>query len=121
MFVLFKSKIKYKLMLLLSTILILTILISLIATNWIIKTSQWNSLIDATTRTEQVIETLLKTNQSSLANESKLVGELPIFTTVVENGDVDTILDTAQGYQNQLGFPIFDIRDESGDLLVSLN
>ena len=52
-------KIKYKLVLLLSAVLLFTILVSSIAASWIVRNSQRDSLLDSFTRTEQLVETLL--------------------------------------------------------------
>ncbi|MGK0290219.1 MAG: hypothetical protein ACI86H_001674, partial [bacterium] len=114
------NTIKARLLLLLSFLLIFTIFINLVTTKWIVEKSQKESAFDSLKRTEQVVRTLIGAQNSNLLNQSKLVGILPILTTVVENGDKATILHSARQYQQQLKLPIFDILDDEGDLLVSV-
>ena len=75
----------------------------------------------AMTRTEQVIDTLLQTQRTTLIQQAKLVGELPILTAVVESGDIATMRDSAQTYQTQLQVPLLDVFDTAGSVLVSLH
>ena len=113
--------IKAKLSLLLASILVFTLGSSLIVTQWEIEHTQQENLGDSFLRAEQVIDTLMAAQRSNLANQSQLVGELPILSTVVENGDGATILNSAQSYQQQLKLSILDILDDEGEILASVN
>ncbi len=108
-----------RLILLLAVLIIFTIVASFIPTRWIIETSQERNIQDAARRTDQVVNTQLRTQTQRLFNESQLIGVLPILATVVDDGDPPTILDTLQSYQSQLGMHIIEVYDDDGELLVT--
>ena len=93
---------------------------SLLATLWLLQRQQHAELRDTLGRTAQVVETLLEAQRQSLEHQAKLVGELPILTTVVESGDPGTIRDSAQTYHAQLAVPLLDVLDAEGNVLVSV-
>jgi methyl-accepting chemotaxis protein len=95
--------------------------ISLAATTWIIERFQLQALADGLSRTEQVVETLITTRRSTLLQQARLVGELPILTMVVEAGDLETIRDSAHTYQTQLQLPIFDVLNTDSEVMVRVN
>ena len=112
--------IRLKLIVPMSLIIMVLIGISFLATTWLIQRFQYADLEEALGRTEQVVEALLATQRQTLMQQARLVGELPILTTVVDDGDPDTIRDSAQTYQAQLQLPVFDVLDSDGEVLVSV-
>ena len=108
-------------MFLLSVILIFTIVVSSVATNWIINNSQKQSLSDMLNRTGEIIDARLNTQSLSIMNQSRLVGELPILSIVVEDGHAQTITDTSKSYRDRLQLPIFDVTSYDGSLITSLD
>ncbi len=90
--------IRLKLIVPMSLMILVLIGSSLLATLWLLQRQQHAELRDILGRTAQVAETLLEAQRQSLEHQAKLVGELPILTTVVESGDPGTIRDSAQTY-----------------------
>src|SRR5213593_1851644 len=84
-----KRRLSMRLQLIVPMSLIIMVLIgsSLLATTWLLQRTQHDDLTDKLTRTAQVVDTLLSAQRSTLTQQAKLVGELPILTTVVESGD----------------------------------
>lgn len=111
---------KLKFNLLITLILLFTIVSLLFGASFLVEKSQKESFKDSLIRTNKVFESLIKTQRQSLKNQSKLVGVLPILTTVVEDGDVNTVGDTSKSYQKDLGSEIFDVYDSDGELIVSV-
>lgn len=69
-------------------------------------------------RTLSTIETLLYSQEDLIQKQIKLVAELPILQTVIDNGDEQTILDSLNTYQKQLNIDQFFVLDEDSVFLT---
>lgn len=115
------SSIKFKVMSLFSVFIIINLILSLWLINQIISNSHHQSLANSLNQVQNIIQTSLEAQQTNLLNQAELVGVLPILSAVVENGDVPTIQASAKEYQEDLNLAIFDVLDEDGELLVSMD
>lgn len=117
--VVFKS-INTRLILFISAILFGTVLAILFATNWILVRFQMSAMEEDLRRTELLVNTLIASKLSELKVQAQLVGELPILSTVVENGDLNTIKDAGRTYRENLGVPIFDIMGRDSEVIAGI-
>ena len=104
-----------------SLILLGTILIILISTNQVVEKYQNKKIKDDLRNTEDVVRSIESSRLFNLKTQSQLVGELPILTTVIDNGDLSTIKDAVYTYRENLKLPIVDVFDEDGGLLTSID
>jgi two-component system chemotaxis sensor kinase CheA len=114
------NSINAKLILLISAILSGTILVILVSTNLILGKFQKDNVRQALQRTELLVNTLVTSKLFELKVQAQLVGELPILSTVVENGEIKTIRDIGETYRGNLDVPIFDVLGRDGNLVASI-
>ena len=112
--------IRFKLILPIALVILALIGTSFVSTVWLIRSFQHAELSETLARSGEVVDALLTTQRQVLSRQAQLVGELPILSTVVEDGDSGTVLDSARTYQSQLELPIFDVLDNEGELLASV-
>ena len=115
-----QMSLKARLILLITVLLTFSVLASLLATNWLLQKTQRKSILANLSRTELAVNMFLRAERGKLLSQSRLVGELPILASVVENGDPTTILDVAKTYANQSQLAIFDVVDVDGDVIASV-
>lgn len=113
--------IKSKLIFLFSVILIGTIGLGIFSTQQLIQQFQKTTTKDAISRSQELLTSLIDSKKKQMHTDAELIGILPVMTTVVENGDEDTIMATASVYQQQLDMKIFEIFDIDGEHLVSIS
>ena len=114
------TSINSKLVLLISAILLGTIAAILTSVDSILFRFQRKEVERALERTEWVVDTLIVSELSRLKVQAALVGELPILSTVVENGNPNTIRDVGSTYQAALKVPILGIFGRDGKRIASV-
>lgn len=102
-------------------LLLIAISLCMSLTIWIVKGSQTRGLSQSLEKSEQLVNSLIESQSIVLTDESKLVGILPILATVVENGDPDTVADSASSYKEDLHLSVFTVFDGEGELLVDID
>lgn len=111
--------IKSKLIFLFSLILIGTIGLGIFSTQQLIQKFQKATTKDSISRSQELLISFIDNKRKQMHTDAELVGILPVLTTVVENGDEDTIMSTVSTYQQQLDLDIFEIFDVDSEHLVS--
>lgn len=115
------NSIKFKVMSLFSVFIILNLVLSLWLTNQLFSRFHFQNLTNSLSQVQNIIRTSLEAQQTNLLSQAELVGILPILSVVVENGDIQTIQASSQEYRENLNLAIFDVLDEDGELLLSMN
>jgi two-component system, chemotaxis family, sensor kinase CheA len=114
------TSINARLLLFISAILAGTVLAILFSMNFILVRFQKNAIEQDLRLTELLVNTLITSKLSELRVQSQLVGELPILSTIVENGQLNTIKDAGKTYRENLDVPIFDIMGRDGNLVAGI-
>ena len=81
--------------------------------------SQKESLEKSFLASEASTKTILDILNNTQKREAQLVGSLPLFATVVENGDINTIRASAKSYSEDFKIQNIEVFDEEGEFLTS--
>ncbi|HKP98353.1 MAG TPA: ATP-binding protein [Fibrobacteria bacterium] len=114
------TSINARLILFISAILTGTVLAILFSMDLILVRFQKHAIEQDLRRTELLANALITSKLAELKVQSQLVGELPILSTVVENGELNTIKDAGRTYRDALDVPIFDIMGRDGKLIAGI-
>lgn len=113
------KSLRFKLLALFLVLLALSLFGVVVFTSNLIEENGTKNFDKSLRRTAKSLDNLLKSKENVLKQQVRLVGELPILQTILENGDSATILDSLKKYQTQLQISEWIALDEEGDLITS--
>lgn len=115
------STVRSKIVFLLTTVLIFSTLSSFLLTVYLLIDTDNKRLSDSFSRTEEIVNTLIKNQTVKLKDSVELIASLPTISTVIESENIQTINDSLLPYKQRLLLDFLTSTNNQGEFIDNTN